>query len=95
MYLGAFHFDGPTDTLLESYEKLFAGFPAENIELHVAVVRDGGITVYDACPDQPTFEAFAASEEFRGALTAAGLPEPRVEGTGEVHRALLRQPVTA
>ena len=94
MFLGVYHFDGSPPELVPAYDRLMAGFPAEQIDLHVCVVRDGGLSVYDACPSASVFAAFSASEDFAGAVRAAGLPGPRVEAVGEVHAARLRQEVS-
>src|SRR5205823_941269 len=59
MFLGAYYFDGPPPELIPAYERLMAGFPPDGLELHVCVVRDGGLTVYDACPSAEIFAAFS------------------------------------
>ena len=45
MYLGVYHFDGSPADLLPGYERLMASFPPDQIDLHVCVVRDGGLSV--------------------------------------------------
>jgi len=85
MFLGAYHFDGDPAALLPAYERLLAGLPPDASDLHVGVVRDGGISIYDTCPDRPTFEHFSGSAQFAAAVAAAGLPQPRVDAVGEVH----------
>ena len=82
MFLGAFHFDGRLDEVLPAYERMLAGYPPESLELHICVEREGGITVYDACPSRAVFDQFTASDQFRTAITAAGLPWPRIEPGG-------------
>jgi len=91
MYLGAYHFDGEPGDLLRGYARLMEGRPSDTIDLHVCVVRVGGITVYDACPSRAVFEEFSESAGFRAAVAAAGLPALRVEPVGEVHSALCGQ----
>ena len=93
MFLGAFHFDGNQDELLAAYGRLMQTYPPDSLELHVCIHRDQGITVYDACPSRPDFEAFTGGSEFRTALSAAGLPEPRIDPLGEVYAAHIRQTV--
>ena len=93
MFLGAFQFDGQTSELLPAYERLIRTYPPESLDLHLCVVRDGGITVYDACPSRSVFDEFVAGPHFRAAVAEAGLPPPRVERLGEVHRAHIREPV--
>jgi hypothetical protein len=46
----------------------FAGDPAELLP------------AYDTCPDRETFERFSTGFDFRGAVAAAGLPEPSIDG---------------
>jgi hypothetical protein len=94
MYLGRYAFDGDPTLLEAAYRRLAAAaYPPGSLDLHVVVVRGDGLDVYDACPDAETLAGFSASDEFRGALAAAGLPTPRVAGLGEVLTATLKQPV--
>ena len=95
MFLGAYHFDGEPGVLLAAYDKLMQGFPPDSILLHVCVERADGITIYDACPSSDVFAGFSTSPDFRAALTAAGLPTPRVEPLGDVRSARLRSTVGA
>ena len=60
----------------------------------MCVARDDGITVFDACPSRAVFTEFSQSPDFLLAVTGAGLPVPRVERLGDVHAAVLRNPVT-
>jgi len=85
VYLAAYHFDGAAEDLLPAYDKLFAAFPPDRILLHTCVVRDGGITVFDSCPDEATFTAFSGDPGFAAAIAGAGLPRARIEPLGEVH----------
>ena len=89
MHLGIYHFDGDPDELMAAYERLSASISADGSALHVCTRRDGGITIYDTCPSQDVFERFSASDAFQGALAAAGLPAPRIEGEA-VHDARVR-----
>ena len=93
MFLGAFHFDGSVDELAAAHDRMLAGYPPDALQLHISVRRDDGITVYDACPSRTDFEHFTASDEFRGALAAAGLPWPRIEPVGEVATTRIAQPL--
>src|SRR5689334_5544136 len=90
-FLSAYDFDGDPDALLAGYDKLLASFPPETLILNVCIQRDGGITVYDTCPDRPTFEAFSTSDDFANALSGAGLPAPTaVRPLGAIHQAIAR-----
>ena len=90
MFLGVYHFDGDPAALLAGYDRLLAQFPPNAFDLHACVVRSEGISVYDACPDRPTFEQFSGSPEFHATIRSVGLPSPRVEQLGEVHAARTR-----
>jgi hypothetical protein len=85
MFLGSYDFDGDPAALLAAYDELMRGQPAAAVQLHVCVEREGGITVFDACPSQAVFEQFSRSEQFLSAAEAAGLPSPRVTPLGDVH----------
>jgi hypothetical protein len=93
MFLGSFRLDGDPQALLSGYERLMETYPPDSLDLHVCVQRADGITIYDACPTRADFDAFTTSSEFRTALAAAGLPEPRIDALGEVYTARLREPV--
>jgi hypothetical protein len=93
MFLAAYHFDGTPAELVGAYERLMGAFPPDSLDLHVCVIRDGGLSIYDACPSASVFADFSASEQFAGAVRAAGLPAPRVEPLGEVHAARMREGV--
>jgi hypothetical protein len=87
MYLGTYRFDGDPDDLLARYDRMMAGFPTEELLVHLCVRRVDGITVIDTCPSQAAFQGFAASPHFRHALDAVGLPAPKIEEVGDVHLA--------
>jgi hypothetical protein len=89
MFLGSYHFDGDPADLRAGYERLMGGIPPESTQLHVCVERDGGITVFDACPSRDVFLEFSGGAAFRSACAAAGLPPARVELLGEVVAARL------
>ena len=93
MILSAYHFSGDPDALLESHRRMMELFPPTGLDLHIAVTRGDGLTVFDACPDLPTQQAFVTSPEFHGAIAQAGLPTPSIEIVGEVHFAHLNQSV--
>ena len=91
MYLGSYDFDGDPAELVPAYDRLMAGFPPDMMMLHVCVVRDDGITVFDACPSPEVFREFSTGPEFAGAIAQAGLPTPRITERGQVHNAKLRE----
>jgi hypothetical protein len=94
MFLSAYHFDGDPTRLLPAYDVMRQGFPPHTFELHACVVTGAGITVYDACPTREVFEGFSISTEFGRAIATAGLPPPRIEPLGQVHRAVAGKSVT-
>jgi len=91
MFLGVFQFDGELADLLPAYERLMQTYAPDSLDLHICVQRDGGISVYDACPSRTDFEGFTGSSEFRSAVAEAGLPMPRIEAIGDVHAAHMRE----
>lgn len=93
MFLGAYHFDGDPAALASGHQRLLDRLPPASLDLHLCVLRDDGITVFDACPSPEVFAAFSRSAEFSAEVTAAGLPAPRIEPVGEVQVAYLREAV--
>jgi hypothetical protein len=57
------------------------------------ITREGGLTVFDACPAKAIHEDFATIDAFRLVIAAPGLPVPRIEGLGDVQVALLRHQI--
>ena len=43
------HFDGDPGELLPAYHRLLERFGIDNLDVHLCVVRDDGLTVFDAC----------------------------------------------
>jgi hypothetical protein len=93
LHLGAFHFDGDPEALLAPCERLVERFPLETPDVHVCVAREGGLTVFDACPSKAVHAQFVRSTGSLGAIAAAGLPTPRTEGLGDIRVAHVRQMV--
>jgi hypothetical protein len=93
MFLSAYRFTGDPAELVPAYDRMMQGFDAATLDLHVCSVGPTGIVVLDACPSEAVHESFSVSPEFQGAYRQAGLPEPTIEKLGDVHEALLRQPV--
>jgi len=91
MYLTAYHFEGTLDELLPAYERMTAAFPPESLTFHVCVTSDHGITVLDGCPSEEVSRAFRTSPELTATLAAVGLPDPRVEPLGDIHRSIVRE----
>lgn len=85
MFLSAYHFDGSPDRLLPAYHEFMRGYPSDGVDLHLCVISESGITIFDACPSRDVFEEFHRSDSFRAGLAGAGLPTPRIEPLGEVH----------
>jgi hypothetical protein len=93
LYLGAVHFDGDPGELLPAYHRMLERFGIDNLDVHLCVARDDGLTVFDSCPSKAVHEEFTTSDAFRGAVAAAGLPEPRIEGLGDIQVAHLSHEV--
>ena len=93
LYLGAAHFDGDPGELLPAYHRMLERFGIDALDVHLCIVRDDGLTVFDACPTKAVHEEFTKSGMFLGAVAAAGLPAPRIEGLGDVQVAHLRHEV--
>ena len=87
MHLGTYRIDGDPDDLLARYDRMLAGFPVDELLVHICVRRADGITIIDTCPTEADFRSFSTSAEFRSALDAVGLPQPLVESVGHVHLA--------
>ena len=85
MHLGTYRFDGDPDDLLVRYDRMLAGFPVDELLVHVCVRRADGITIIDTCPTREDFRGFSTSQEFQGMLDAVGLPAPVIESVGDVH----------
>jgi hypothetical protein len=91
VFLAAFHFDGAATDLLHGYDRVMKAYPPDSLDLHVCIQREGGITVYDACPTRADFVSFSTGTEFAAAVAAAGLPKPRIEELGDIYAARMRQ----
>ena len=87
MYLSSYTFTGDTTDLIARYDRLFARYRDELL-LHVVVVEDDALVVYDACPDRETAEAFWSSPEWAAGLAEVGLAMPAITGLGEIHAAV-------
>ena len=42
MFLGVYQFDGELADLLPAYERLMQTYPADSLDLHICVQREGG-----------------------------------------------------
>lgn len=89
MFLGIYRFEGDTAQLRLAYDRMLELMPHSNLQLHVCVPGDNGLSVIDACPNKESFLSFTSSSEFAEALKAAGLPVPQVTPMGEVHAAFV------
>ena len=93
LYLGAMHFDGDPGELLPAYHRMLERFGIDTLDVHLCIVREDGLTVFDACPSKAVHQEFTTSDMFREAVSAAGLPVPRIEGLGDVQVAHLSQEI--
>jgi hypothetical protein len=84
MYLTAYRFDGDPTALAAAHDEMTAGFQLSSLDLHLCLTTEDGIIVLDGCPSREVAEAFQQGEAFRHAISAAGLPTPRIESLGEI-----------
>ena len=57
MILSSYRFAGDPAELVDRHQQLLELFPPGTLDLHLAVTDDGGLTVYDSCPDLETQRA--------------------------------------
>lgn len=93
MFLGAYRFVGDPADLVPAYDRLMAGFPPDGISLHLCVVEEDAIIIFDACPTREVFMEFSSGAGFAAAVAAAGLPAPSVQPLGTVHAARIGERV--
>lgn len=89
MFLGIYRFDGDTTQLRMAYDRLLELIPHTNLQLHVCVPDESGLSIIDTCPNKESFLSFASSPEFAHTLKTAGFPTPQVTPLGEVHAAFV------
>lgn len=84
MFMGVYHFDGDPAQLLERHKRMVGLLPPGALKIHVCLSTEGGISVYDTCPDRATFDRFSRGHSFAELVAEVGLPEPRIEALGDV-----------
>lgn len=89
MFLGIYRFEGDTEQLRMAYERMLKLIPHTNMQLHVCIPGDNGLSIIDTCPDKESFLSFSSSSELSDALKSAGLSTPQVTPMGEVHAAFV------
>jgi len=89
MFLGIYTFESDTAQLRMAYERMLELIPHTNLQLHVCVPSDNGLSIIDSCPSKESFLFFASSSKFADSLKSAGLPTPKVTPMGEVHTAFV------
>jgi len=87
VFLGRYDYDGNPDVLLPAYDRLMAAMPPGQVTFHICIRRDGGISIYDACPSAEVFASFSTNPDVLAEMAAAGLPEPTVTPLGDSHHA--------
>jgi hypothetical protein len=93
MFLGSYRFVGDPADMIAAYDRLMANFPPDAMFVHVCIVEEDAIVVYDACPTREIFLEFSSGEGFAAAVAAAGLPVPSVQLLGVVHAARVAQAI--
>src|SRR5437899_5197474 len=87
MHASIWRFAGDPDQLLRHYDAMIAEIPQANMRLQLCLRAADGIVLVDTCPSREVFEAFSASDEFRGLRKRHGLPEPEQVEDFPVHAA--------
>jgi hypothetical protein len=95
MYLGMYSFRGNPAELLAGHDRLLALLPAGQLELHLCLQTEDGITVLDTCPNREVFDRFSSGRDFQELVAAAGLPRPEVARLGEIKSYVLPPGVIA
>jgi len=85
-----YEFEGDPDELVAAYDRLMEFVPSDGLPFHACVRRDGGIVIYDCCPDRDVFRGFSSSDGLLDAMRDAGLPTATVTELGDVHAARSR-----
>ncbi len=89
---GSPHSDAGDDTPSAALAFLL---PAGQLDLHLCVQTEDGITVLDTCPNREVFDRFSSGRDFQKLVAAAGLPRPEVVRLGEIKSYVLPPGVTA
>ena len=76
MHASIWKFAGDPDELLRRWDAMVAEIPRHNMRLQLCLRAVDGIVLVDTCPSREVFEAFSASDEFRGLRERHGLPDP-------------------
>jgi hypothetical protein len=87
MHASIWRFGGDPDELLRRYDAMIGEIPLANMRLQLCLRAPDGIVLVDTCPSRDVFEAFSASDEFRGLRERHGLPEPEQLEDFPVHTA--------
>ena len=89
MHASIWRFAGDPDELLRRWDAMVAEIPRDNMRLHLCLRAVDGIVLVDTCPSREVFEAFSASDEFRGLRERHGLPDPERLEDFPVHAAFV------
>lgn len=89
MHASIWRFAGDPDELVSRYDAMVAEIPSANMRLQLCLRGPGGIVLVDTCPSHEVFEAFSASDEFRGVRERHGLPDPERLEDFPVHAAFV------
>jgi hypothetical protein len=76
MHASIWRFAGDPEELLRRYDAMIAEIPRASLHLQLCLRAADGIVLVDTCPSREVFEAFSASDEFRGLRERHGLPDP-------------------
>ncbi|GAB2740755.1 hypothetical protein GCM10027038_43990 [Arthrobacter bambusae] len=76
MFMGVYHFDGDSAQLLEGHKRMVGLLPPGALKIHVCLSTEGGISVYDTCPDRATFDRFSSGHSSRNSSRKLDCPNP-------------------
>jgi len=76
LYLGAAHFDGDPGQLLPGYHRMLQRFGIDALDVHLCIVRDDGLTVFDACPRRRSTRSSSRATCSSAPWPRQGCPHP-------------------
>jgi hypothetical protein len=89
MHASIWRFAGDPEELVRRYDAMVAEIPPASMRLQLCLRAPDGIVLVDTCPSREVFEAFSASDEFRGLRERHGLPDPERLEDFPVHAAFV------
>jgi hypothetical protein len=91
MFLTAYHYEGDPIELTAAHRRSLDLVPPGVLTLHIVILTDRGISVFDECPSREVAAAVHDGPEFHDLMAAAGLPSPRIEPLGDIESTIITQ----